>query len=216
MVAEEVERLVGAPGLLSPPVYVDVGCDHAGLPLTLLHQGALSRAIAVDVHEAPCSLARENARKLGLELDLDVRLSDGLERVHGWVDVVSICGMGSATAVGVLDAARARVGAAIVQPNDTGETVRRWAARVGWAVARERGCWDAGRYYGVLVLVPQVAPDAPDALELAWGVRAQRDVDALGARLAAEIQRLEALGKPASLARLAEQHLTHARRAHPP
>ena len=214
MVAEEVERLVGSSDLSGvPPVYVDVGCDHAGLPLTLLHRGALSRAIAVDVHEAPCVLARENARKLGL--DLDVRLSDGLERVHGWVDVVSICGMGSGTAVGVLDAARARVGAAIVQPNDTGETVRRWAAQVGWAVARERGCWDAGRYYGVLVLVPGAAPDAPDALELAWGVRAQRDVDALGARLAAEIQRLEALGKPASLARLAEQHLAHARRAHP-
>ena len=204
-------RLAG-PRTPAPVIYVDVGCDHAGLPLTLLHRGAISRAIAVDVRAAPCAVARKNAEKLGL--DLDVRLSDGLGGVEGWVDVVSICGMGSGTAVAVLDAGRDRVGAAVVQPNDTGESVRRWAAQAGWSVARERGCWDAGRYYGVLVLLPEPAL-APDAVELAWGVRAQLDADALLARLNAEIDRLTALGKPAALARSAQQHLTHARGAHP-
>ena len=196
------------------PIYVDVGCDHAGLPLTLLHERALLRAIAVDVCESPCALARENARKLGL--DLDVRLGDGLAGVEGWVDFVSICGMGSATAVGILDAARARVGAAVVQPNDTGEVVRRWATAADWSVVRERGCWDAGRYYGVLVLVAAPASQPPDAIELAWGARAQRDRDALDARLDAEIHRLEALGKPAELARSAQQYLANARSPHSP
>ena len=211
--ADEVVRLVGPPGRdRTPPVYVDVGCDHAGLPLTLLHEGALLRAIAVDVCEAPCARARENARKLGL--DLDVRLGNGLECVADRVDVVSICGMGSATATGILDAAQGRVGAAVVQPNDTGEVVRRWAAGAGWSVVRERGCWDAGRYYGVLVLVAAPASQPPDAMELAWGPRAQRDANALGVRLDAEIRRLEALGKPADLARSAQQHLANSRGPH--
>lgn len=221
MVAAEVERLLAASAPVAgdpavapapPGTYVDVGCDHAGLPLTLLRRGVAARVVAVDLRAAPCAVARENARRLGLALD--VRQGDGLAAVDGPVAVVSACGMGSRTVVRVLDAARHRLGAAVVQPNDAGVEVRAWAAAAGWSVIRERACWDGGRYYPALVLRP--GPGAPpDAVELAWGVRAQVDTGALAARLEAEVRRLDALGQPADGARSAQQQLAQARGADP-
>ena len=191
-------------GVSGVPLYVDVGCDHAGLPLTLLSRGVAATIIAVDINAAPCELARQNARKL--ELPLEVRQGAGLDPVAGRVDVVSICGVGSDTVVGILEAAKDRIGAAVVQPNDGAEVVRRWAMGAGWAVTRERGVWDRGRYFGVLVLGPGVWTG--DEVEIAWGVAAQVDREALRRRLGAEVRRLAAWGRGLGVALQALERLS--------
>lgn len=229
--AGEVEELLRLPGSRSTPpavapappdaavlpTIVDVGCDHAGLGLTLLHRSArtgvrVGTAIAVDLKAAPCALARLNAARLGLPLD--VRQGDGLAVVPETIDVVTLCGMGSETIVAILEAARLanrRVHAAVVQPNDAGEAIRRWClttrqgSGASWSVVRERGVWDR-RYYGVLVLrrheldILASTPAAPDDVELAWGPSAQLDRAALARRLDDEISRLDQHGKPTALA----------------
>ncbi len=190
MVADEVRRCTTSAesNCGTSPLVVDVGCDHAGLSLTLLHEGLPARIVAVDCNAAPCARARANALALGLPLD--VRQGGGLDPVEGFVEVVSMCGVGSGTAVEVLEGARDRVGAAVVQPNDDGAGVRAWARGAGWRVARQRAVWDRGRYYGALVLAPG-AYDL-DYAELMWGVGAQVDREALGRRLRGEIARLGA------------------------
>lgn len=210
------------------PVYVDVGCDHAGLPLTLLYRGALAAVLAVDVNGPPCELARSNAQKLGLPLE--VRQGDGLDAVPGFVDVVSICGVGSTTVISVIAAASGRIGSVVAQPNDSAVALRTWAHASGWRVTRERCPWDAGRHYAVLVLTPcrmphsrltrlcGILPEEPDPVEIAWGVDAQVDRDALAARIALEVQRLSPLPERAgelAVARLAQERLTNAGGADP-
>lgn len=207
------------------PVYVDVGCDHAGLPLTLLYRGARAAVIAVDVNGPPCELARTNAQKLGLPLE--VRRGNGLDAVPGFVDIVSICGVGSTTVSAVIAAASGRIGAVVAQPNDSAVALRTWAHASGWRVTRERCPWDAGRHYAVLVLTPCNLPGTqigrmvraePDPVEIAWGVDAQVDREALADRLAVEIRRLSPLPERAgelAIARLAQQRLTNARGADP-
>ncbi len=205
---------------------MDVGCDHGGLPLTVLHRGTRAAVVAVDVNAPPCDRARSNARKLGLALD--VRQGEGLDPVAGFVHVVSICGVGSATLIGVMAPASGRIGAVVAQPNDSAFSLRTWAALHGWRVVRERGVWDGGRYYGVLVLLPRgpgagagaavAAPVGVDPVEVAWGVEAQVDRDALARRLMIEIERLSPLpGRVGDLAiaRLAQERLANARRAGP-
>ena len=59
---------------------VDVGTDHGHLPIWLLLQGRITRAIATDVREGPLSRARENAARYGCALEL--RLGDGLAPVR--------------------------------------------------------------------------------------------------------------------------------------
>jgi len=196
-------------------VYVDVGCDHGGLPLTLLASGRGGAVIGVDVNAAPCASARENARRL--RLALDVRQGDGLAVVEGRVDVVSVCGVGSATVVGVLEGAPGRVGAVVAQPNDGAGLLRGWAREHGWVVERERALYDRGRYFNTLVLVPGVAGPA-DEVELTWGVSAQVGRAALRQRLAGEVERLRGLpGRAAerAVAESAQERLADARGADP-
>lgn len=196
-------------------MYVDVGCDHGGLPLTLLAGRPGARVIAVDVNAAPCASARENARRLGLPLD--VRQGDGLTVVEGRVDVVSVCGVGSSTVVGVLEGAPGRVGVVVAQPNDSARLLRGWAREHGWVVERERGLYDRGRYFNTLVLVPGLAGPA-DEVELTWGVAAQVGRAALRERLAREVDRLRGLpGRAAErgVAESAQERLADARGADP-
>ena len=70
---ETVARLVPA-GVR----FADIGTDHAYLPVWLLQQGVIDRAIAADLNPGPLDRARENARRYGLTDRIDFRLGDGL------------------------------------------------------------------------------------------------------------------------------------------
>lgn len=45
----------------------DIGTDHAYVPLYLVQNDLVSRAICSDVKEGPCKIARENIREQGLQ-----------------------------------------------------------------------------------------------------------------------------------------------------
>lgn len=182
VVADEAHRL-------KPTLAVDVGCDHGGLALTLVSEGVAT--IAVDVNRAPCDLARENARKSGVSLE--VRQGDGLDAVPEAVDLVMLCGVGAETIIGVLARAGQRAFSVIAQPNTQESKLRAWAQSEGWCVVRERAMWAGDRFFVTLVMTR--GPWPADEVELAWGVSAQVDTTALGRRLRAEVQRLAPLGK---------------------
>lgn len=60
----------------------DVGTDHGYVPIWLLTQGRISSAIAMDVNKGPLLRARENRDKYGLQEVMELRLSDGLEKLR--------------------------------------------------------------------------------------------------------------------------------------
>lgn len=74
---------------------VDVGSDHAYLPVWLLNQGKISFAIASDINEKPLENGRLTAEKYGAE-NIKFRLGSGLDAIDksdNITDVV-IAGMG--------------------------------------------------------------------------------------------------------------------------
>lgn len=74
---------------------VDVGTDHAYLPIYLIKSGKISKAIASDINEGPLESARNNIRKYGLEGKIESVLSDGLSNISKEdVDDIVIAGMG--------------------------------------------------------------------------------------------------------------------------
>ena len=76
-------------------VVADIGCDHGYLSIYLLESGKKDRAIAMDVRPGPLSSAEENIRLAGLSDSIELRLSDGLEKLSiGEADTVVIAGMG--------------------------------------------------------------------------------------------------------------------------
>lgn len=74
---------------------VDVGSDHAYLPIWLVANGIVPSGIAVDINEGPLGRARENVGKYNVRDKISVLKSDGLNGVEpGSVDEIIIAGMG--------------------------------------------------------------------------------------------------------------------------
>ena len=75
---------------------LDVGSDHAYLPIALLQEGKIEAAIAGEVVEGPYQSALQNVADNGLEDKIEVRLANGLaafEPTDG-ISCITIAGMG--------------------------------------------------------------------------------------------------------------------------
>lgn len=83
---------------------VDVGTDHAYLPIYLARSGKIKYAIATDIKYAPLAIAQKNILKYGIKDMVEVRLSDGFSRIRqSEVDDIVISGMGGQMIVQILD-----------------------------------------------------------------------------------------------------------------
>ena len=87
-------------------VLADVGTDHGYLPVWLLQEGRIGRAIASDINERPLDHARQTAREYDCEDEIQFRLCGGLDGyVPGEADTIIIAGMGGDTIASILEAA---------------------------------------------------------------------------------------------------------------
>lgn len=60
----------------------DVGTDHGYVPIWLLEKGIIPSAIAMDVNRGPLLRARENRDRYGYQKVMELRLSNGLEKLR--------------------------------------------------------------------------------------------------------------------------------------
>ena len=75
----------------------DVGTDHAHIPIRLLSDGVISRAVAMDVIEGPLEKARGNIALYDVADKVELRLSDGLDAYRaGEAQGLVIAGMENA------------------------------------------------------------------------------------------------------------------------
>ena len=126
----------------------DVGTDHAALPIRLMQEGRVRRAIATDIRQGPLDRARGNVERYGYTGQIELRLCDGLAEVRREeVNAVTICGMGGNMIASILEAApwtRERTDL-ILQPMKSQGELRSWLRDHGYRVNRERVLWDRER-----------------------------------------------------------------------
>ena len=121
-------------------VLADVGTDHAYIPIALVEEGKIPRALAMDINQGPLMRAEENIKAHGLEEKIEIRLSDGLEKMKkGEADAVLIAGMGGLLTVRILSGKREILGGAtlVLQPQSDLPSVRGWLAEEGYAITAE-------------------------------------------------------------------------------
>ena len=94
-----ISELVSGEGIA-----VDVGTDHAYLAADLINSGKCEKVIASDVKEGPLASARSTVEKNGIQDNVELILSDGLENVplEGVSDIV-IAGMGGETIAAIIE-----------------------------------------------------------------------------------------------------------------
>lgn len=132
------KRLNAAASLVrNGDVLCDVGSDHAYLPLMLIKNGVISRAIACDVNAGPLAHGRENALSQGVD-SIEFVLSDGLTAVGSPFDVAAICGMGGELIIKIIteggDKAKKRL---ILQPMTGIEKLRAFLWQNGFCITDE-------------------------------------------------------------------------------
>lgn len=121
---------------------IDVGTDHAYLPIALCLSGRARGALATDVHQGPLACAQKNIAENGLGGVIDTALCDGLRGVEVTEERqdILICGMGGDLIIRILTegAEKCREGARLIlQPMTHVDRVRRYLCESGFAVVEE-------------------------------------------------------------------------------
>ena len=146
---------------------LDVGSDHAMLPLYLVENGIATSAILTDRVKGPLRKAYEQvSRVLGEDCILpgfpcnmgsyEFRLGDGLAAVKpGEADVAVIAGMGGENIAGILE--RSPVVASgfnrlILQPRTKGDELRGYLADAGFEILTDMLAEEKGRMCEILVV----------------------------------------------------------------
>lgn len=148
----------------------DIGTDHGYIPVSLLLEGRLDRAIAADIGAPPLDHARRTAGLYGVSERIDFRLGDGLAVVEpGEAEVIVIAGMGGDTITEILAAAPwSRDGPLLLlQPMSRAHELRRWLPERGYAVRAETLVQDKGVLYPILSAAGGTMAPASEAQ--AWG-----------------------------------------------
>lgn len=84
-------------------VTADIGTDHGYVPIYLLREKKVPKAIAVDISKGPLEKAKQNAEFFHLNMDL--RLGDGLSVLEpGEAQTIIIAGMGGILMTNILEA----------------------------------------------------------------------------------------------------------------
>lgn len=134
----------------------DIGCDHGYLGIWLLKEEVASRVMACDLRPKPLEKARENAKLFGTAERMSFAVADGLEAIEpGQVDTIVCAGMGGDCIAHILDCApwvRDPAYTLILQPQTSGNDLRRYLGENGFSIEREELVQDGGFLYFTMVV----------------------------------------------------------------
>ncbi|MCD8346531.1 MAG: class I SAM-dependent methyltransferase [Lachnospiraceae bacterium] len=102
------KRLAAVADMVTPGlVLADIGTDHAYIPIYLMEQQIIPRAIAADINRGPLARADAHIREHALEKKIETRLSDGLKAfAPNEAQSIVIAGMGGALTIRILENGR--------------------------------------------------------------------------------------------------------------
>ncbi len=148
---KKIAELVSGEGIA-----VDVGTDHAYLAAELVKSGKCSKVIASDVKEGPLDSARNTVEKYGIQDNVELVLSDGLENVSldGVSDIV-IAGMGGETILEIMSKVSTDGRANeethwILQPMTKTEVLRKGLYDYGFAIKEEFIAEEGDKLYNII------------------------------------------------------------------
>ena len=136
---------------------LDVGSDHAYLPIALMEEGKIDFAIAGEVVKGPYESAVHNVAGAGLADKIVVRLADGLAAFEASdkVTTITICGMGGGLIADILAAGvekLASVDRLILQPNNREDELRAWLMNNGFKLVTEEIMTENDKFYEIMVV----------------------------------------------------------------
>ena len=132
----------------------DIGTDHAYVPIYLVLNNIVNKAIAMDINKGPLKRAYENINRFSLNDKIKTRLSDGLtELKNNEVDTVIIAGMGGILINDILENDKDRLTSVknfILQPMTAIEETRKYLSYSGFKIVAEKLAKEDDKIYTVI------------------------------------------------------------------
>jgi tRNA (adenine22-N1)-methyltransferase len=146
------KRLLSAADFVRQGAYfADIGTDHAYLPLFLIGEGKITRAVCTDINRGPLESAVKNARAFGYEDKIIFKLTDGADGTDGMgITDYAICGMGGELIADIIERSPHLMTEGvrlILQPMSRQSYLRRYLASRGFFEIGESYSCDSGKYY---------------------------------------------------------------------
>lgn len=138
-------------------ILADIGTDHGFIPISMVQEGKIPNAYAMDINKGPLERADEHIKEACLENKIETRLSDGLEKLKAHeAETVLIAGMGGSLIIKILtEGAHALEGVKelVLSPHTEADLVREYLKGTDFVIVREGMVVDAGKYYVVIKAV---------------------------------------------------------------
>lgn len=132
----------------------DIGTDHGYIPIYLVEQKKVNRAIAMDIGKGPLQRAREHVKLHQLDEYIELRLSDGAkELMPGEIQEAVIAGMGGRLMMKIIGESECifrNLQAFVIQPQSEYGYVRHYLEEHGYAILKENMVKEDGKYYPMM------------------------------------------------------------------
>lgn len=117
----------------------DVGCDHGYIPVYLVENNLIKKAVASDVNEAPLESCKTLVKESGLEEKIKCVLSDGLQNIEeDEADDILIAGMGGELIAEILEKCEyIKKKHLILNPMTHPELARKWLYDNGFEIKND-------------------------------------------------------------------------------
>ncbi|CAM2759102.1 tRNA (adenine(22)-N(1))-methyltransferase [Salinicoccus roseus] len=138
---------------------LDIGSDHAYLPIEAIRNGAVSQAICGEVVNGPFDSTVNNIRREGMEDLIEARFGSGLEVASpdDEVDTVTICGMGGPLIAEILEGGLHNLGGQprlVLQANTYTYPIRKVLASSSYRIIDETVIRIGRHFYEIIVAEP--------------------------------------------------------------
>lgn len=137
---------------------LDIGSDHAYLPIYLIQKKLIPAAIAGEVVEGPYKKTKEQVALNDLSEKISTRLGSGFDVLEEWEEIGSafVCGMGGILISeiikkGLLDKKVGKNTRLILQPNNNEKHLRELLMNQQFKIDEERIIRENSKYYEVIV-----------------------------------------------------------------
>ena len=151
-------------------ILADVGTDHGYIPIYLLQEKRIPRAIAMDINAGPLQRAKEHIALYGLQEYIETRLSDGVAALTpGEVDTVLVAGMGGGLVMHILEDGKEVCRQAkelVLQPQSELERVREYLWSNGYVILEENMVLEDEKFYPMMRVAYQNVIDTKNAKNL--------------------------------------------------
>lgn len=176
------KRLGAVSGFIKGDVLVDVGTDHAKLPVRLCLENKIKRAFATDINKGPLAFADALISENGLEDRIKTVLTNGLVGVDlSDVTDISVCGMGGELISEILEQSfcleYSRINF-VLNPMTRDSELRKYLFSRGFEIREETAVVQSGKVYAVIAASFTGKVYEPTETELMIGsIRGKNDAE---------------------------------------